>query len=187
MEQQRRLTGNHIVAIVVALSAAAVLAPAGAIAAGSLVTLVDATTGSRARVDSGKVRVGDGSGALTVDGTVKTADVNTMVYRSPAGGQECGNSGSGVPLNGVEPGTFNVSRYRKLRISVESGPMNQTILTGYARATTAAAEVIKKSPIFDWTVPANSAGHHIVDNLPTLMDIRVWFCGDAKIYVYGIR
>lgn len=187
MEQQRRLTGNHIVAIVGALCAAAVLVPAGAIAAGSFVTMVDATTGSRARVDSGKVRVGDGNGALTVDGTVKTADVNAMVYRSPAGGQQCGASGSGLPLNGTEPGTFNLSRYSKLRISVESGQMNQTILTGYARSTTAATEVIKKSPVFDWTVPANSSGHLIVDNLPTLMDIRVWFCANAKIYVYGIR
>lgn len=52
----------------------AILAPVGAGAARTLVVkLKDADGGSKAQVDQGKVRIGDGKGGLTVDGTVNVA------------------------------------------------------------------------------------------------------------------
>ena len=46
-------------------------APLGAVAAGQLVTLVDDDTPTKAQVDTGgKLRVGDGAGSLTVNGSV---------------------------------------------------------------------------------------------------------------------
>ena len=51
-----------------------VLSPSASSAAGSLMTLVDSDSTSQAQVDgvpgTGKLRVGDGLGAMTVDGTV---------------------------------------------------------------------------------------------------------------------
>jgi hypothetical protein len=75
----RSFQPRHVVAIVVSLSAAYVLAPVAAGAAGQLVTLVDSVTDTPAKVDpSGKLNVGDGSGALTVDGAIN-------VRNGPAG------------------------------------------------------------------------------------------------------
>ena len=51
----------------------AVLAPAAGHAAGTLMTLVDSDSATQAQVDGdGRLRVGDGTGPLTVDGTVST-------------------------------------------------------------------------------------------------------------------
>src|SRR5689334_15477603 len=46
------------------------LYPVAAHAAGSLVTIVDSSTNNPAKVVSGKLEVGDGTGNLTVDGTL---------------------------------------------------------------------------------------------------------------------
>jgi hypothetical protein len=69
--------GEHLVRQFVLLLAAvvlgAVVAPVGAHAAGQLVSIVDSQSDTdMALVDAGRLRVGDGSGALTVDGTVTT-------------------------------------------------------------------------------------------------------------------
>ena len=95
MTEARRITGRQLVAVVAMISAAIVLAPVGAVAASSVftsiadpvhpsykarvtakgglaVTTQDGATGVRAKVDrSGHAVVGDGSGALTVDGSVR--------------------------------------------------------------------------------------------------------------------
>lgn len=180
MEKQRRLRGGHIVAIVGSVCAAVVLAPVGVMAAtGSLVNITDPyNSRARARVDSGKVRVGDGNGALTVDGTVKTSDASVLLYQAPAT-YDCTASSAGTSL-----GTFDVSRYRALRLSVESSVNNQTIIAAYARAGT---QVITKAPLINWTVPANQAAHYVLHDLPTKIDLRVWFCYRPKIFIYGIR
>ena len=47
----------------------AVLAPVSVIAATSVIKIQDGNGGSKAQVDGGRLRVGDGSGAITVDGT----------------------------------------------------------------------------------------------------------------------
>lgn len=73
-----RFSGRQVVAIVVAVSAAVVLTPTVVYAAtGSSVTITDPTHASRkAHVTvAGKLMVGDGSGALTVDGTVNARPV----------------------------------------------------------------------------------------------------------------
>ena len=68
---------RDIVIVIVSVSAAMILTPVGVMAAASqLVTIKDPTTTSKARVDAGKVRIGDGSGAVTIDGTVQVTDGN---------------------------------------------------------------------------------------------------------------
>jgi len=62
------------VGIAVALMAVVVLAPAGVRAAGTLVTLVDPQTSSKAHVTDGKLEIGDGTGALTVNGGVRVTN-----------------------------------------------------------------------------------------------------------------
>ncbi|GAA1941401.1 hypothetical protein [Nocardioides marmoribigeumensis] len=69
----KTFTPRQVVVMVVAVCAAVALAPAGAIAAATLMTISDPSNGSRARVDAGRLRVGDGTGALTVDGTTGPA------------------------------------------------------------------------------------------------------------------
>jgi hypothetical protein len=71
--ERRTPTIRQFVMVVAAVTLFALLLPVGAKAAGQLVTLTDSTTSSKARVDSGKLRVGDGSGPLTIDGQVATA------------------------------------------------------------------------------------------------------------------
>jgi hypothetical protein len=96
-----RFTGRQITTMVVAASIALVLLPVGAWAVTATVTTIAdpshpthkarvtaqgrlAVTGcdsdSCAAVDSGKVRVGDGSGALSVDGTVRVAPPSARWY-----------------------------------------------------------------------------------------------------------
>jgi hypothetical protein len=69
-----RFTNRQWVTIVVAVCAAVVLAPVGAVAATSAFTVADPVhPAQKARVDRhGALKVGDGSGAVTVDGTVNT-------------------------------------------------------------------------------------------------------------------
>jgi hypothetical protein len=69
-EKSSRFTGRQLTVIVASVAAAAVLMPTAVYAAATIVQLSDPYSGSKARVFSGKVAVGDGSGALTVDGAV---------------------------------------------------------------------------------------------------------------------
>jgi hypothetical protein len=83
MDDAQRFTGRQITAMVIAICAAVVLVPVGAMAAtGSLVNITDPVARShKARVDTaGRLKVGDGSGALTVDGTVRVASPVTTWY-----------------------------------------------------------------------------------------------------------
>src|SRR5207248_5264765 len=82
------ITGRQLAAAVVALSFAFVLYPAGAHAAGTLMTIVDPTTTSKAKVDTtGALKVGDGTGPLTVDGGVRQAlQANPWHYDGFIGG-----------------------------------------------------------------------------------------------------
>jgi len=68
-----RFTGRQITTMIVAVCVAIIAFPVGVYAAtGSLVNITDPVTkANKARVDaSGRLKVGDGSGVLTVDGTV---------------------------------------------------------------------------------------------------------------------
>jgi hypothetical protein len=74
MDKARRFTGRQITTMVVAAAIAVVAAPVGAMAAtGSFVNITDPVNAAqKARVDaSGHLEVGDGSGALTVDGATR--------------------------------------------------------------------------------------------------------------------
>jgi hypothetical protein len=71
----RSFTVKQVAILAVAVAAIAALLPLGATAAGeTLVRLVDGNGTSKVEVDTGKLRVGDGAGALTVDGSVKVSD-----------------------------------------------------------------------------------------------------------------
>ena len=64
-ESTRTILTAATVATVIVL-----LLPVGAQAAGQLMTIVDADSATKAHVDGGKLRVGDGNGAMTVNGQV---------------------------------------------------------------------------------------------------------------------
>ena len=68
-----RETTRTIMTAVTVATVMALLMPVGAQAAGQLMTIVDANSDAKAQVDSGKLRVGDGNGAMTVNGTVGTS------------------------------------------------------------------------------------------------------------------
>ena len=65
----REITRTILTAVTVA-SVMALLLPVGAQAAGQLMTIVDADSNAKVQVEDGKLRVGDGNGAMTVDGAV---------------------------------------------------------------------------------------------------------------------
>ena len=198
----RRLSGGHIVTIVVAICAAVVLAPVGVMAAtGSFVnitdpvtaankarvnsagalqaTQVDPTTRSAARVDGGKLRVGDGSGGLTVDGTVYTqsADANVLLYKSPDGGVDCDASSTGLLL-----GTYDLSQFRKIRVAIHSGA-SQTIVKFIAKAGTE----YMAEPWATANAGTNEWAHVVLDDPPTANEIRVAFCTFAQVFIWGLR
>lgn len=76
----KHFSPRDIVLVVVSVSAALVLTPVGVMAAASqLVTLKDPTTSSKAKVDAGKLRIGDGSGPLTVNGSVTVGSVDARM------------------------------------------------------------------------------------------------------------
>src|SRR6266542_4193978 len=87
--ERRTPTIRQFILIMTALTWFALLLPVGARATGQLVTLVDPSTSSKARVDAGKLRVGDGSGALSVDGRVGR-------YPAPGVGKSVGGLVSGA-------------------------------------------------------------------------------------------
>ena len=66
-ELTRTIVAAATVGVIISL-----LAPIGAQAAGDLVTLVDQDTDAKAQVEAGKLRVGDGRGAFTVNGQVRS-------------------------------------------------------------------------------------------------------------------
>jgi hypothetical protein len=71
-----KITGRQLTVMVVAVCAAAVLTPTAVYAVtGNAVNVTDPYNASqKARVSGGKLTVGDGVGALTVDGTVRVGD-----------------------------------------------------------------------------------------------------------------
>jgi hypothetical protein len=68
--------GRRMVLAVTLVALGALIAPAAVQAAANLVTIQDSNSNSKAQVDAGKLRVGDGAGSLTVDGNVGAVDAN---------------------------------------------------------------------------------------------------------------
>jgi hypothetical protein len=87
---ERRLTGRQLTIIAVALCAAVVLAPAGAIAAGSLVKVTDGKDTAQV-TRKGALVVGDPAGPLTVDGATRTQAPRSTLSAT-------GEAGLGTPL-----------------------------------------------------------------------------------------
>jgi hypothetical protein len=72
---KRSFTVKQVAILAVAVAAVVALLPIGATAAGTAVMrIVDGNGTSKVEVDAGKLRVGDGAGALSVDGNVKVSD-----------------------------------------------------------------------------------------------------------------
>ena len=57
--------------VVVTMATTSVTLPLGAHAAGQLMTIVDSDSASKAQVDDGSLRIGDGNGALTTNGSAR--------------------------------------------------------------------------------------------------------------------
>ena len=70
-----------VIALVTSATLIAMMLPVAAGAAGTLMTIVDSDSNSQAQVDGGKLRVGDGDGKLSIDGTV--LERATMKGRTP--------------------------------------------------------------------------------------------------------
>ena len=167
-------------AIVVAVCTAVVLAPVGVLAAtGPLVNIADPTTGSLARVDGGNARIGDGSCNLTVDGAVlaRDMDANFLVYKSPPRGLSCSGDSSGMSV-----GTFNLSRYSRLRLAVRS-PDSQTIVDLRAKAGTEVIPVEHDTT----TIGVGGTAHKIIEAPAPSTEIRVYCCINTQIFIYGLR
>src|SRR5689334_2540836 len=69
-KQRERFSGRQITVVIAAVCATVVAMPVAVYAAASVVNIGDPYSGSRARVFSGKLQVGDGLGPVTVDGIV---------------------------------------------------------------------------------------------------------------------
>ncbi len=65
-----RVAWSDIGKVMVGVVLTAALVPVTASASGQLVTLVDSDTNAKAQVENGRLRVGDGDGPLTVNGTL---------------------------------------------------------------------------------------------------------------------
>jgi hypothetical protein len=89
--------------LVVALLVAMVFGPVTARAAGTLVSIVDPSTGVKAHVVNGQLEVGDGHGALTVDGSVKA----TFPSPQPVAGTVNVRNTAGAPLHVSVDNTLN--------------------------------------------------------------------------------
>jgi hypothetical protein len=112
-----KFTGRQVTVMVVAVCAAAILTPAAVYAAtGTLVNITDPVTSSqKARVIGGKLAVGDGSGAMTVDGSVYAKEpLSTWAgtkFFVPNDGQTTSRLvfKSLAPLAGLSLGTLTIS------------------------------------------------------------------------------
>ena len=73
-------------------SVTSVLLPVEAQAAGQLMTIVDPSSDSKARVDAGRLRVGDGLGPLSVDGSVSSVPAGRPLQVWLAAGSSTGSA-----------------------------------------------------------------------------------------------
>jgi len=153
--EHRTPTFRQFVMVVGAVTWFAVLVPIGARATGQLVTVVDATTSTKAHVDAdGKLRVGDGSGRITVDGTVGS-------YPAPAD-QSVGalvNGPGEKPIAGPLPANRKIAITSLTLVNRSAGAGNATV-TAYA--------IAPGGNCFDWVgqrilanfaVPAGNMAH----------------------------
>jgi hypothetical protein len=102
---EQSFTYRQMLTLALVLVIGALLVPTGVNAAASLFRLQDADSNVLAQVDQGKVRVGDGSGNLTIDGNVGiTAQQNVVQLgaREPVGL----NGSISLPTNTTGASTF---------------------------------------------------------------------------------
>jgi hypothetical protein len=95
-----------VLALALLASLIALLVPVAAGAAGTLVTLVDSDGSSQAQVDAGKLRVGDGDGKLTIDGTVLERETmkGRVVYSDTCGASATAELYSSCAFDAVPAG-----------------------------------------------------------------------------------
>lgn len=87
-------------------------------ATSQLVRVVDAVTGSTARVDAGRLRVGDGSGPMTVNGSVSTSNGDVVL----TGQVTLGTGQRSVKLTMPVPGCPTTQRFSVDFLSVSPSP-----------------------------------------------------------------
>jgi hypothetical protein len=81
MQNASRRGGLMAVVFLATLTLLVALVPRAVSAVGSLVSVQDGDGTSKAQVDNGKLRVGDGAGSLTVDGKVQISNTATKPAR----------------------------------------------------------------------------------------------------------
>jgi hypothetical protein len=136
---ESRFTGRQITTIAVAIAVAVIAFPVSVFAAtGSLVNITDPVTKShKARVDaSGRLKVGDGSGLLSVDGTLNSRPLPPAQVWSYAAEQS-------VPGNVILPITGSVIEVTSLTVTagVADASVDLSVLRLAGTATNCGAAI----------------------------------------------
>jgi hypothetical protein len=139
MSDQRRFTGRQLAVIIVTVCVTIIAFPFGVYAAttGSAVNVTDPTNSAYiAGVDSTHhLLVGDGSGALTVDGTVATHGVDQTVTLW---------SYQLTSVNGYSSPHFPVAKYGQVRVSFRNDSSGPCTVYVFASGSQYAASIINE-------------------------------------------
>jgi hypothetical protein len=130
--------------LTIAVAAAAVLVPTGVNAAVDAFKLQDGDGQSKAQVDKGSVRIGDGDGALTVDGDVGIANrVRTSVAQILLNG-DCSNQ----PVN---------SSHSQSGVLPEGTVVTEIVMTQDWNGVAQSTLVVKKPSIPEFSATNDNA------------------------------
>jgi hypothetical protein len=136
----------------------AILAPVSVIAATGMVKIQDGNGNSKAQVDGGRLRVGDGSGAITVNGTGNNGQVPVTGNVGVSGDV----STVGSPTSILAQGDCDTSE--------DSYPDTGTIPTGTTVVGIVLSDEAGGSQIDTLQVKSQSSQGNLTDELFTLMD-----------------
>ena len=137
-------------ALILAAGLFTLMAPAALHASGQLVTIVDRDSATQTQVDSGKLRVGDGNGAMTVNGIVGASFRGRAPYQDACLIQASSGDSTDICEFGTVPaGTTLIITQITASICVLSGQLIHTfeidfesddpdgsVYIGYDQATT---------------------------------------------------
>jgi len=187
MRTTSRTRGSNVAWVVAALTTAALLVPHVAQAVGQTVSIVDGDGSSRVQVDKGKLRVGDGAGRLTVDGSVLVS--NDLARPVPVQGfGEPVFVAKAIPFTG-SAGTMNLLSVPKGKLFVIESvsvqlelPQGQTAHAIQIRVSTAQQDAdIRLAPTF------LSGNGSMADTYTFSGEYHAYAPAGAKVQAMGLR
>ena len=178
------------VTLVASATLIALMIPVAAGAAGDLVTLVDSDSNSQAQVDAGKLRIGDGSGKLSIDGTVlvretmKGRTVHTASCSDIAGD---GDSAAGCQVAAAPAGTTMIVTSIAVLVSLSSAQTLyppqlyyggiELVPTSSTSAVAGATRSVKYGYVGEFPVPSGAQPGALVNRSatggPMLLNVHV--------------